>query len=236
MCRPVKPKRPARTNHEKVTRFSTFVVGGRPTDPKTDSNSEIVAASTLTKAKISHKQVPSRDNPGPSALAQKHHEVMPRVGRYLGGGDPPPPETLFYKGMQRKPKTDLQSIHRDAHAGRVRTTTRTSLQSDGSLQYLIFGTLVRSLERVFSGERGNDMTDVDLVATSPCPRTAGPLTWPTRRVGAGLTQAWKGQSSYDRPDKGNGGKVDIPQLQEGRRMPRRKDHEQRGEVQYCGKQ
>ncbi|RZR84694.1 hypothetical protein BHM03_00011574, partial [Ensete ventricosum] len=115
-------------------------------------------------------------------------------------------------------------------------TTRTSLQPDGSLQYLIFGTLVRSLERVFSGERGNDMTDVDLVATSSCPRTVGPSTWSTRRVGAGLTQAWKGQPSYGRPDKGNGGKVDIPQLQEGRHAPRRKDHEQRGEVQYCGKQ
>ncbi|RZR72323.1 hypothetical protein BHM03_00012465 [Ensete ventricosum] len=46
------------------------------------------------------------------------------------------------------------------------------------------------------------MTDVDLAATSPRPQTAGPSTWPTRRVGAGLTQAWKGQPSYDRPDKG----------------------------------
>ncbi|RWW78482.1 hypothetical protein BHE74_00013295 [Ensete ventricosum] len=46
------------------------------------------------------------------------------------------------------------------------------------------------------------MIDVDLAATSPRPQTAGLSTWPTRRVGAGLTQAWKGQPSYDRPDKG----------------------------------
>ncbi|RWW35323.1 hypothetical protein BHE74_00059756 [Ensete ventricosum] len=68
------------------------------------------------------------------------------------------------------------------------------------------------------------MTDVDLAATSPRPRTVGPPTWPTRRVGADLTQVWKGHSSYGRPDKGKVGNVDIPQLQGGRRAPRRKDH------------
>ncbi|RZR98586.1 hypothetical protein BHM03_00027973 [Ensete ventricosum] len=51
---------------------------------------------------------------------------------------------------------------------------------------------------------------VDLAATSPCPWTVSPLTWPTRRVGVGLTQAWKGQPLYDRPDKGKVGKIDIP--------------------------
>ncbi|RZR71728.1 hypothetical protein BHM03_00006863 [Ensete ventricosum] len=90
MCRPVKPKSPDQTTHKKVAGFSTFVVGRCPTDPKTDSSGEIVAAPTFTKAKTCHKQVPSRDNPGSSALAQEHDEVAPRVGRYLAGGDPPP--------------------------------------------------------------------------------------------------------------------------------------------------
>ncbi|RRT64930.1 hypothetical protein B296_00005951 [Ensete ventricosum] len=84
----------------------------------------------------------------------------------------------------------------------------TSLPSDGLLQDLIFNILIKNLEKVFLG--GNDMMDVDLAATSPRPRIAGPPTWPTRRVGADLTQAWKGQPSYDRPDKGKVGKVDIP--------------------------
>ncbi|RWW19351.1 hypothetical protein GW17_00016601 [Ensete ventricosum] len=78
------------------------------------------------------------------------------------------------------------------------------------------------------------MANIDLAATSPCPRIAGPSTWLTRHVGAGLTQAWKGQPSYDRPDKGKVGKVDMPQLQEGRHAPRRKDHERRGEVRRHG--
>ncbi|RRT50664.1 hypothetical protein B296_00018673 [Ensete ventricosum] len=37
--------------------------------------------------------------------------------------------------------------------------------------------------------------------------------WPTRHGEAGLTQAWKGQRSYDRPDTGKVGKVDTPYLQ-----------------------
>ncbi|RZS27971.1 hypothetical protein BHM03_00061518 [Ensete ventricosum] len=87
---PFKPKPPDRTTHEKVAGFPTFVVGRHPADPETDSGGKIVAALTLTEAKTRHKQVPSRDNPDPSALAQKHDEVALRVGRYLAGGDPPP--------------------------------------------------------------------------------------------------------------------------------------------------
>ncbi|RWW63813.1 hypothetical protein BHE74_00028994 [Ensete ventricosum] len=49
--------------------------------------------------------------------------------------------------------------------------------------------------------------------TSSCPRTIGPPTWPTRHGEAGLTRAWRGQRSYDRPNTGKVGKVDIPQLQ-----------------------
>ncbi|RRT69691.1 hypothetical protein B296_00028863 [Ensete ventricosum] len=78
--------------------------------------------------------------------------------------------------------------------------------------------------------------DVDLATTSPRPQTAGPSTWPTRCVGAGLTQAWKGQPSYDRLDKGKVDKVDIPQLQGGRRAPYRKDHRRYGDVPRHGKQ
>ncbi|RZR87910.1 hypothetical protein BHM03_00015383 [Ensete ventricosum] len=36
-----------------------------------------------------------------------------------------------------------------------------------------------------------------MAATSPSPRTAGPPTWPTRRVGAGLTQARKSRRTAD---------------------------------------
>ncbi|RZR82644.1 hypothetical protein BHM03_00009098 [Ensete ventricosum] len=78
---------------------------------KTDSGGEIVATPTLAKAKTHHEQVPSWDNPGSSALAQEDDKVAPRVGRYLAGGDPPPPQALFYERMQRKPETGLQSIH-----------------------------------------------------------------------------------------------------------------------------
>ncbi|RWW07205.1 hypothetical protein GW17_00029422 [Ensete ventricosum] len=60
------------------------------------------------------------------------------------------------------------------------------------------------------GQLAPNWEDVDLAATSPCPWTVSPLTWPTRRVGVGLTQAWKGQPLYDRPDKGKVGKIDIP--------------------------
>ncbi|RZR71929.1 hypothetical protein BHM03_00008836 [Ensete ventricosum] len=80
------------------------------------------------------------------------------------------------------------------------------------------------------------MTDVDLAAMSPRPQAAGPPMWPTRCVGADLTQEWTGQPSYGRPDKGKVGKVDIPQLQGGRRAPRCKDHGRRGEVRRYGKQ
>ncbi|RRT55797.1 hypothetical protein B296_00043305 [Ensete ventricosum] len=37
--------------------------------------------------------------------------------------------------------------------------------------------------------------------------------WPTRHGEATLTQALRGQQSYDRPNTGKVGKVDIPQLQ-----------------------
>ncbi|RWW38260.1 hypothetical protein BHE74_00056514, partial [Ensete ventricosum] len=107
VCRPVKPKPPDRTTHEKVAGFPTFVVGRCPVDPETDSGGKLVAALIFTKAKARHEQVKSRDNLGLSALAQKHDQVTPRVGRYLAGGDPPPFKALFYKGMQRKSETGL---------------------------------------------------------------------------------------------------------------------------------
>ncbi|RRT78498.1 hypothetical protein B296_00014638 [Ensete ventricosum] len=52
-----------------------------------------------------------------------------------------------------------------------------------------------------------------LAATSPRPRTTGPPTWSTRLGEADLTQAWRGQRSYDRPDTDKVGKVDTPYLQ-----------------------
>ncbi|RZS06881.1 hypothetical protein BHM03_00037636 [Ensete ventricosum] len=140
MCRPVEPKPPNWTANKKVAGLPTFVVGRRPVDSQTDSGGEVVTAPTLAKAKALREQVPSQDNPGPSALAQKDDKVAPRVGRYLGGGDPPPPQIFFDESI----------------------------------------TIVRHLEKVFLGGE-NDMTDVDLAATSSCPRTAGPLTWSTRR-------------------------------------------------------
>ncbi|RZS13382.1 hypothetical protein BHM03_00044962 [Ensete ventricosum] len=121
MCRPVKPKPSNCTANEKVAGLPTFVVGRRPVDSKTDLGDEVVTAPTLAKAKARHEQVPSWDNLGPSALAQKDDKVAPRVGRYLAGGDPPPPQAFFDEWMQRKPETSLQSIHRDAHAGSVQT-------------------------------------------------------------------------------------------------------------------
>ncbi|RZS20806.1 hypothetical protein BHM03_00053367 [Ensete ventricosum] len=57
------------------------------------------------------------------------------------------------------------------------------------------------------------MTSIDLAATSSRPRTTGPPTWLTRHGEAGLTQAWRGQRSYDRPNTGKVGKVDITQRQ-----------------------
>ncbi|RZS27065.1 hypothetical protein BHM03_00060495 [Ensete ventricosum] len=91
MCRLVKPEPPDWTTHKKVAGFPTFVVGRRPADSKTDLGGKIVVAPTLTEAKTHHKQVPGRGNLGSSALAQKDDQVAPRVGRYLAGGDPPPP-------------------------------------------------------------------------------------------------------------------------------------------------
>ncbi|RWW02093.1 hypothetical protein GW17_00034835 [Ensete ventricosum] len=82
---------------------------------------EIVAAQTLAKVKACHEQVSSRDNPSPSAFAQKHNKVAPRVGRYLTRGNPPPSDTLLDDGMKVKPKTDFQSIHEDTYPGHVRT-------------------------------------------------------------------------------------------------------------------
>ncbi|RWW09782.1 hypothetical protein GW17_00026702 [Ensete ventricosum] len=48
--------------------------------------------------------------------------------------------------------------------------------------------------------------------------------WSTRHSGAGLTQVWRGQQSYDRLNTGKMGKVDTPQLQETRRARHCKDH------------
>ncbi|RWW78975.1 hypothetical protein BHE74_00012782 [Ensete ventricosum] len=66
---------------------------------------KIVAAMTLAKAKAHHEQVSSWDNPSPSAFAQKHYEVAPRVGSHVTQGDSPPPKTLFNSGVKGKPKS-----------------------------------------------------------------------------------------------------------------------------------
>ncbi|RWW51550.1 hypothetical protein BHE74_00042095 [Ensete ventricosum] len=121
MCRPVEPKPPNWAANKKVAGLPTFVIRRRPADSKTNSGGEVVTAPTLAKAKARHEQVPSQDNPGPSALAQKDDKVAPRVGRSLAGGDPPPPQAFFNEWMQRKSESGLQSIHRDAHPGSVQT-------------------------------------------------------------------------------------------------------------------
>ncbi|RZS12425.1 hypothetical protein BHM03_00043867 [Ensete ventricosum] len=90
-----------------------------PVDSKTDLGGKIVIAPTLAEAKTRHEQVLSRDNPRSSTLAQKDNKVTPRVGRYLAGRDSPPSQALLDEWVQRKPKTSLQSIYRDAHAGNV---------------------------------------------------------------------------------------------------------------------
>ncbi|RWW75532.1 hypothetical protein BHE74_00016419 [Ensete ventricosum] len=77
------------------------------------------------------------------------------------------------------------------------------------------------------------MGNIDLVTTSSRTRTTGPPTWPTRHGEAGLTQAWRGQRSYGRPDTGKVGKVDTPYLQ-ARLAARTTDGN--GEVQRYGKQ
>ncbi|RRT61165.1 hypothetical protein B296_00005509 [Ensete ventricosum] len=88
------------------------------------------------------------------------------------------------------------------------------LLADDTTQDLIFSTLIRNFEKVFSGGRGgNDMTNIDLAATFSRPRTTGPPTWLTRHGEADLTQAWRNQRLYDRPNTGKVGKVDITQRQ-----------------------
>ncbi|RWW54343.1 hypothetical protein BHE74_00039084, partial [Ensete ventricosum] len=76
-------------------------------------------------------------------------------------------------------------------------------------QDLIFGTLIRHLEKAFPGGK-NDMTNADLVATLSYPRTAGPPTWPTRRGQLAGRKNGGRQWTYSRPDTG---KVGTPYLQ-----------------------
>ncbi|RZS28475.1 hypothetical protein BHM03_00062076 [Ensete ventricosum] len=97
----------------------TFVTGRCPADSKTDPGGEVVTTPTLAKAKTHHEQILSQDNPSPSALAQEDDKIAPRVGRYLAGRDPPPPQAFLDEWVQWKPETGLQSIHRDAHVGSV---------------------------------------------------------------------------------------------------------------------
>ncbi|RRT58870.1 hypothetical protein B296_00038312 [Ensete ventricosum] len=52
-----------------------------------------------------------------------------------------------------------------------------------------------------------------MAVTSSRLRTTSPPTWPTRHGEADLTQAWRGQRSYDRPNTGKVGKVDVTQWQ-----------------------
>ncbi|RRT72767.1 hypothetical protein B296_00011345 [Ensete ventricosum] len=63
------------------------------------------------------------------------------------------------------------------------------------------------------GWGGDDMVNIDLAATFSHPRTTDPPTWLTRHREAGLTQAWRNQRSYVRPNTGKVGKVDITQRQ-----------------------
>ncbi|RWW87406.1 hypothetical protein BHE74_00003776 [Ensete ventricosum] len=104
MCRSVESESPVRTTHKKIARLPTLVVGRSSVNPKTDTGDEIVAALTFAKAKACHEQVPSRDNPSPSAFAQKHNQVAPRVGCYLTQGNPLPFDALLDGGMKGKPK------------------------------------------------------------------------------------------------------------------------------------
>ncbi|RWW02082.1 hypothetical protein GW17_00034846 [Ensete ventricosum] len=52
-----------------------------------------------------------------------------------------------------------------------------------------------------------------LAVTFSRPPTTGPPTWLTRHGEADLTQAWRNQRLYDRPNTGKVGKVDITQRQ-----------------------
>ncbi|RRT61511.1 hypothetical protein B296_00012818 [Ensete ventricosum] len=118
VSRPIEPEPPNRTTNIKVAGLPTFVTGRCPADSKIDPGGKVVTAPTLAEAKAHHEQVPSRDNPGSSALAQED-KVTPRVGRYLAGRDSPPPQALPDEWVQRKPETDLQSIYRDAHVENI---------------------------------------------------------------------------------------------------------------------
>ncbi|RZR80637.1 hypothetical protein BHM03_00006692 [Ensete ventricosum] len=127
VSRPIKSKPPNRTTNIKVARLLTFVTGRCPAEWKTDSGGKVVTdpggkvvtAPTLAEAKARHEQVPSRDNPGSSTLAQEDDKVAPRVGRYLARTYSPPPQAFLDEWVQRKPEAGLQSIHRDAHARSV---------------------------------------------------------------------------------------------------------------------
>ncbi|RZS22881.1 hypothetical protein BHM03_00055751 [Ensete ventricosum] len=90
-----------------------------PEPPNRTTNIKVVTAPTLAEAKARHEQVPSRDNPCSSALAQEDDKVTPRVGRYLAGRDSSPSQALIDEWVQRKPETGLQSIYQDAHVGNV---------------------------------------------------------------------------------------------------------------------
>ncbi|RWV82744.1 hypothetical protein GW17_00055730 [Ensete ventricosum] len=117
--RPIEPEPPNQTTNIKIAGLPNFVAGRCPADPKIDPGGKIVTAPTLAEAKTRHEQVPSRDNPGSSALAQENHKVTPRVGRYLAERNSSPSQALLDERVQRKPETGLQSIYRDAHAGNV---------------------------------------------------------------------------------------------------------------------
>ncbi|RRT36357.1 hypothetical protein B296_00055904, partial [Ensete ventricosum] len=119
VSRPIEPEPPNRTTNIKLAGLPTFVTGRCPADSKIDPGGKVVTAPTLAVAKARHEQVPSRDNPGSSALAQEDNKVTPRVGRYLAGRDSPSPQELLDEWVQRKPEIGLQSIYRDAHAGNV---------------------------------------------------------------------------------------------------------------------
>ncbi|RWW42894.1 hypothetical protein BHE74_00051514 [Ensete ventricosum] len=119
VSRPIEPEPPNWTTNIKVAGLPTFVTGRCPANSKIDPGGKVVTAPTLAVAKARHEQVPSRNNPGSSALTQEDNKVTPRVGCYLAGRDSPPPQALLDEWVQRKPETDLQSIYRDAYVGNV---------------------------------------------------------------------------------------------------------------------
>ncbi|RWW62709.1 hypothetical protein BHE74_00030152, partial [Ensete ventricosum] len=202
---------------------SNFVVGRSSADLESDTGDKIVTAPTLAKVKARHKQVSSRDNLSPSAFTQKHNEVVPRVGCYLTWRNPPPSDTLLDGGMTGETGDQLLEhllryiprVHpnyRDAarvpeHATRTRSQPSplsfpdkinwTPLRIHGPARDLIFNPLIGHLEKVFWGD---DIVNIDLAATSPCPWTTRSPTWLIRHSGADLTQAWRSQRLYGRPD------------------------------------